>query len=169
MAATNSGFIVHSFAGDDPLACKDHVRKLLGMDPFKANGHAKPAKKTYFTYHDETGAIIYQVAFVRLAWREACRLMDVPLIWKSIAAVEGELFSGLLRLEPADPWPGDKIEFVMPGPRAEALIADAGIALPNILAQHECGPECVRPSHTTSRKWREYLQAWAAEEPKNAA
>jgi hypothetical protein len=61
MAATNGGFVVHSFAGDDPLACKDHVRKLLGMDPFKANGHAKPAKKTYFTYHDETGAIIYQV------------------------------------------------------------------------------------------------------------
>jgi hypothetical protein len=26
-------------------------------------------------------------AFVRLAWREACRLMDVPLVWKAIAAV----------------------------------------------------------------------------------
>jgi hypothetical protein len=67
-------------------------------------------------------------AFTRLAWREACRLMDVPLIWKAIAAVEGELFSGLLRLEPADPRPGDSIKFVMPGSRAEELIAAAGIA-----------------------------------------
>ena len=25
------GFLVHSFAGDDPLACKDHVRAKLGL------------------------------------------------------------------------------------------------------------------------------------------
>jgi hypothetical protein len=109
------------------------------------------------------------IAFTRLAWREACRLMDIPLIWKAIAAVEGELFSGLLRLEPADPRPGDKIEFVMPGARAEELIAAAGITLPNIIDVHRCGPECVRPSRKTPRRWERYLAEWAAEEPKNAA
>jgi hypothetical protein len=108
-------------------------------------------------------------AFTRLAWREACRLMDVALIWKAIGAVEGELFSGLLRLEPADPRPGEAIEFVMPGPRAEALAAAAGIALPNILAPHQCGPECIKPSRKTSRRWERYLAEWAAEAPKNAA
>jgi hypothetical protein len=108
-------------------------------------------------------------AFVRLAWQSACRLMDVPLIWKAIGAVEGELFSGLLRLEPADPRPGDSVQFVMPGLRAEALIAGAGIVLPNIIDVHRCGPECIRPSRKTSRRWEQYLAEWAAEEPKNAA
>jgi hypothetical protein len=102
-------------------------------------------------------------AFVRLAWREACRLMDVPLIWKAIGAVEAELFSNLLRREPGDPRPGDKIEYVMPGARAEELMAGAGIALPNILAPHRCGPECIRPSRRTSRRWQEYLAEWAKE------
>jgi hypothetical protein len=40
------GFIVHSFAGDDPIECKDYVRGKLGMPAFKpnGNGHAKPEK-----------------------------------------------------------------------------------------------------------------------------
>jgi hypothetical protein len=29
--ASPDGFVVHSFAGDDPLACKDHVRDKLGI------------------------------------------------------------------------------------------------------------------------------------------
>src|SRR5262249_16747284 len=28
------GFVVHSFAGDDPIACRDHVRKKLGLPKF---------------------------------------------------------------------------------------------------------------------------------------
>jgi hypothetical protein len=91
--------------------------------------------------------------------------MEVPLIWKAIAAVEAELFSGLLRLEPLDPRPGDVVKFVMPGSRAEELIAGAGIALPNIIDVHRCGPECIRPSRKTSRRWERYLAEW----PKNAA
>jgi hypothetical protein len=32
------GFIVHSFAGDDPIVCRDHVRQKTGTQPFQANG-----------------------------------------------------------------------------------------------------------------------------------
>ena len=32
------GFVVHSFAGDDPLVCRDHVREKAGLEPFKPNG-----------------------------------------------------------------------------------------------------------------------------------
>lgn len=32
------GFIVHSFAGDDPISCRDHVRRCLGLPGFEA-GH----------------------------------------------------------------------------------------------------------------------------------
>jgi hypothetical protein len=108
-------------------------------------------------------------AFTRLAWREACHLMDEPLIWRAVQAVEGELFSGLLRVEPADPRPGDSIKFVMPGSRAEELIAAAGIALPNILSPHRCSEECIKPTRKTSRRWERYLAEWAKEGSKNAA
>jgi len=30
------GFLVNSFAGDDPISCKDHVRHLLGLDRWQA-------------------------------------------------------------------------------------------------------------------------------------
>ena len=35
------GFVVHSFAGDDPLACRDHVRTKAGLKPFKPNGSGR--------------------------------------------------------------------------------------------------------------------------------
>jgi hypothetical protein len=34
-ATAHDGFLVHSFAGDDPMACRDHVRKLLGLTQFE--------------------------------------------------------------------------------------------------------------------------------------
>jgi hypothetical protein len=108
-------------------------------------------------------------AFQRLVWKLACDLVDDPAVWKAVSAIEAELFSGLLRLEPADPRPGDRVEFVMPGDRAEELIAGAGIALPHFISRHQCGPECIKPSRRTSRRWDAYLAQWAAEEPKNAA
>ena len=108
------------------------------------------------------------IAFTRLVWRETCRLMDVPVIWRAIEAVERELFSGLLRQEPLDPRPGDSVKFVMAGGRAEELIEGAGIALPNILAPHQCGPACIKPSRRTSRRWEQYLRDWA-KESKDAA
>jgi hypothetical protein len=60
-ATAPDGFLVHSFCGDDPIACKDYVRLKTGSPAFKPNKHAKPAKKTYFDYHDAHGAIVYQV------------------------------------------------------------------------------------------------------------
>ena len=108
-------------------------------------------------------------AFQRLVWREACRLMDDPEVWRAVEAVEGELFSGLLRQEPMDPRPGDQVQFVMPGERAEELIAAAGIEAADIRVPHQCDSGCIRPSRRISRRWQEYLDAWAAEGPKNAA
>jgi hypothetical protein len=61
MSATNGRFVVHSFAGDDPLVCKDHVRKLLGMEAFKPNGRPEPPRKRHFDYCGPDGALLYQV------------------------------------------------------------------------------------------------------------
>lgn len=61
-ATAPDGFVVNSFSpGDDPIACKDYVRTKLGLPEFKPNAQAKPEKKAYFDYRDETGAVIYQV------------------------------------------------------------------------------------------------------------
>ena len=57
------GFLVYSFAGDDPILCRDHVRTKLGLPPFepkKKNGKAGAgAAWTMFAQHgyrDEHGA-----------------------------------------------------------------------------------------------------------------
>jgi Toprim domain len=42
-AAAPDGFIVHSFANDDPLACKDYVRRQLGLSPFLPGQKRKAA------------------------------------------------------------------------------------------------------------------------------
>jgi 5S rRNA maturation endonuclease (ribonuclease M5) len=56
------GFLVHSFAGDDPLLCKDHVREKAGLgdcdkDANRKNGSGKPwtviSEYVYRDEHDE--------------------------------------------------------------------------------------------------------------------
>ena len=37
-AEAEDGFVVHSFASDDPIACKDHVRAKLGLASVFAQG-----------------------------------------------------------------------------------------------------------------------------------
>ena len=73
------GFIVHSFAGDDAIRCKDYVRERAGIPAFKPNGRRKPVfniskviaaesaaapkgniVKAY-DYTDEHGELLYQV------------------------------------------------------------------------------------------------------------
>jgi hypothetical protein len=36
------GFRVHSFAGDDPLVCRDYVREVLGLVPWRSGASARP-------------------------------------------------------------------------------------------------------------------------------
>jgi RecA-family ATPase len=66
------GFVVHSFSTDDPIICKDYVRKKLGLAPFKPNGRdrtvaaaAAPASKrrivAEYNYTDAAGELLYQV------------------------------------------------------------------------------------------------------------
>ena len=48
------GFVVHSFSGDDPITCKDHVREKAGLPTFvskakKGNGNGK--RWTFISEH----------------------------------------------------------------------------------------------------------------------
>jgi hypothetical protein len=76
------GFLVHSFAGDDPIICRDYVRGKLGLQAFKPNGNGErfseediqravmaaaqataPKSKpvAIYDYTDENGKLLYQV------------------------------------------------------------------------------------------------------------
>ena len=83
--AAPDGFVLHSFAGDDPIKCKDYVRERLGLPAFKpnGNGHHRPsndvieravmaaaeAQSSYkhkkivatYDYTDAEGKLLYQV------------------------------------------------------------------------------------------------------------
>lgn len=39
-----NGFLVHSFAGDNPIVCLDYVRARLGVPAFTPQGGAPPRK-----------------------------------------------------------------------------------------------------------------------------
>jgi AAA domain len=85
-ASAPGGFVVHSFAQDDPIACKDYVREKLGLPAFKPNGgrrhrasaaeigamlaaavqsvESEPAKGRVvatYDYTDDKGELLYQV------------------------------------------------------------------------------------------------------------
>src|SRR5262245_49591750 len=79
------GFVVHSFAGDDAIVCKDYVRQKAGLPAFKPNGgrgrassteinamlatamqsiESEPAKGRVvaaYDYTDDKGELLYQV------------------------------------------------------------------------------------------------------------
>jgi AAA domain len=59
-ASAPDGFVVHSFAGDDPLVCRDYVRKRSGLPPFKPNGKTKPARTITYDYRDASGEFRYR-------------------------------------------------------------------------------------------------------------
>jgi hypothetical protein len=79
------GFILHSFAGDDPIVCRDYVREKAGLPAWKpsGNGHKRATDADIdkavmaaimgqqsasrspvvarYDYTDERGALLYQV------------------------------------------------------------------------------------------------------------
>ncbi len=62
-----SGFVVHSFSGDDPIRCKDYVRQKIGLPPFngKPSTPSKPIIVAEYDYTDERGELLSQVVRYR--------------------------------------------------------------------------------------------------------
>jgi putative DNA primase/helicase len=59
-ASAPGGFLVQSFAGDDPLRCKDYVRERLGLPTWRASAPGKSIAWTY-DYTNEAGELLVQV------------------------------------------------------------------------------------------------------------
>ena len=83
-SAAPDGFVVHSFAGDDPIVCRDYIREKCGQAQWKpksnANGHARRSEDEVeaalataqsadsksrvvcaYPYSDEGGTLLYEV------------------------------------------------------------------------------------------------------------
>src|SRR5262245_32351691 len=59
-ATAPDGFVVKSFADDDPIACRDYVRGRLGLEPFKPRAAKRELRKMRFAFCDPaTGEIRY--------------------------------------------------------------------------------------------------------------
>lgn len=60
-AQAPDGFVVHSFAGDDPIMCRDYVRQQIGDDKWqpKSKGSKRLIVAEY-DYEDETGHRLFQ-------------------------------------------------------------------------------------------------------------
>jgi hypothetical protein len=54
-ASAPDGFVVNSFAGDDAIACRDHVRKMLGLPEPPKTKAAKWEVLGEYVYYDQNG------------------------------------------------------------------------------------------------------------------
>ena len=81
--AAPDGFLVHSFANDDPVACRDYIREKCGIPAFKPNGRPRATRSELdalfasacsetrerkigrhvvtYQYTDKTGVLLYEV------------------------------------------------------------------------------------------------------------
>jgi hypothetical protein len=50
------GFVVHSFAGNDPIVCRDYVREKVGLSAFRPNGqYARPEVIAEYVFQQADG------------------------------------------------------------------------------------------------------------------
>jgi hypothetical protein len=63
------GFIVHSFAGDDPIICRDYVREKCGWPAFKPNGNGRQRPSSAEIEKLLASAIEYQQPKVAAKYR----------------------------------------------------------------------------------------------------
>jgi hypothetical protein len=64
------GFIVHSFAGDSPVECRDYVRAALGLGAREMRRHSLPRRSRHCTVAPESDAD-YRSALALRLWNEA--------------------------------------------------------------------------------------------------
>jgi hypothetical protein len=88
------GFLVHSFANDDPIRCKDHVREKAGMPEFKANGKPNGRKRAS---DDEIARLLVAAAAAAPQKPRGRIVATYPYI-----DANGTLLYQVLRYEPKD-------------------------------------------------------------------
>ncbi|WP_422040162.1 DUF7146 domain-containing protein [Roseibium sp.] len=97
------GFLVHSFAGDDPIECRKHVRELLGVSGSKPIQPLATSNRKQTSQTDRT-------AFAQRIWDQSRSAIGSPveayLLGRGLSAVPE---TAALRFHPACPFGGEKV------------------------------------------------------------
>lgn len=73
--AAPGGFVVHSFAGDDPIACRDHVRATLELGGFRGGDHQRPVPARRDPTHESAG----NADIAKRLWSSTQQALDTPV------------------------------------------------------------------------------------------
>jgi hypothetical protein len=101
------GFLVHSFAGDDPIRCKDHVRSLIGLPGWDRKPRASQVRTD----------VSHETVDERRAWTEdeLARIEAARRIWDEGVNPRGTLAERYLieqrKLELTDELAGNVLRF----------------------------------------------------------
>jgi putative DNA primase/helicase len=121
------GFLVHSFAGDDPIACRDHVRALARLPAWAPSCKNQavmprpiivPAKPT----EDEERNAAWLQSRIRALWDEGhnpCGSIVQTYLEGRALALPDEVAGSVLRFHPDCPWKDERGQLI----RVPAMIA----------------------------------------------
>lgn len=101
-ASNPDGFVVNSFAEDDPAACRDHVRRLAGLPEWKPTPRAERATDPQFVYRDQhgqpylrvtkvhkpTGKSFYQHSWNGREWMKGAQQVRIPYRLPDVIAAD---------------------------------------------------------------------------------
>jgi RecA-family ATPase len=141
------GFLVHSFADDDPIACKDYIRKKAGLGAFKPNGQrhykgaGQPKRKIVaeYNYTDESRSLLYQVVrYDPKDFRQRQPDGNGGWIWSL-----GEKQRVLYRLSEVPQYP-DGTVFVCEGEKDADRVASLGHCATTV-ASGKWTSDCIKP------------------------
>jgi putative DNA primase/helicase len=118
--ATPSGFLVHSFAGDDPIQCKDYVRARLGLPAWQPGDeqdrrvHLSRTKNWARTTVDSQASVrerteddLLRIKRAQALWNEAADprgTMAVRYLMARALDLPDDLAGAVLRFHPRCPW-----------------------------------------------------------------
>jgi putative DNA primase/helicase len=117
--ATPSGFLVHSFAGDDPIECKDYVRARLGLpawQPGEQDRRVHPSRikdwdrtiaASQANLRERTEDDLLRIKRSQALWNEAAdprATMAAKYLMARALDLPDDLAGATLRFHPRCPW-----------------------------------------------------------------
>lgn len=121
-ACAPDGFIVHSFAGDEPLLCRDFVREKLGLQPWHQGSASEPRRVICHKpalHADYQRDVLQRRLVAQSLWsRSSDGHASLAEVYLQSRGINLERWPGTLRFLPASPpdhlWPTLVAAYGMP-------------------------------------------------------
>lgn len=140
------GFLVHSFAGDDPVVCKDHVRRSLGLESAGSNAW-RPRRRPLPQRRTGQGRRLSDKGDAH----SQSRLSLALSLWRRSTPIEGTLAERYLHARRCTGGSPATLRFLAPRKREQhpAMIAAFGIPDEPEPGRLEMRDDCVAGVHLT--------------------